>query len=115
MSDFSFTATAECDYCGNLLGSSDGNCDECSEEGRYQQFFRAIGDREPHVICVEATHDYKWYKLASEVGEDWIAYEWLGPRESVQSMVGLSSWETIDDVPGRAISADAPNDVADEA
>lgn len=116
MSDFTFTATAECDYCGGLLSSSDEDCDSCSESDIHQQMFRRISSDEdnPETLAVMATHDYKWYKLEREVGDDWIAYEWLGPRESVQNMIGLHMWETIHDIPKRAMSLDAPNDVGEQ-
>ena len=113
MSDFSFTSTAVCDYCGNMLGSSDEECDECEPEDRKQQVFRRLtseGDS-PDTIMVDAVGQHRWHKLEEEVGEDWIAYEWLGPRESVQKMVGSYMWETIQDIPKRQMSIDAPDDV----
>lgn len=115
MSDFSFTATAECDYCGAMLSSSDEDCDSCSEEDVYQQVFRRISSKgdEPDTLTVMSTHQYKWYKLEQEVGDDWIGYEWLGPRECVQNMIGLHMWETIEDIPKRAMSLDAPSDVGE--
>ena len=115
MSNFSFSSTAQCNYCGQLLANSDEECDNCSEDDIYQQMFRKIVPQggEPNVLAVKATHQYKWYKLESEVGEDWKKYEWLGPRESVQKMVGSYSWDTIEDIPKRSMSLDAPNDVGE--
>lgn len=112
MSDFNFTATAECDYCGNLLSSSEESCGECSDDVN-QHIFRRIGtsSKEPQTIMVEATMDYKWQKLKRELGEDWIAYEWLGPRPSVQTMVGTRMWDSIQDIPERQSSLDAPKDL----
>lgn len=113
MGDFSFSSTAQCDYCGNMLSASDEDCDECSPADRSQQMFRRItsDDDAPDTIVVEATPKHKWYKLQAELGEDWIAYEWLGPRPSVQKMVGTYAWDTIHDIPKRQMSLDAPNDV----
>lgn len=113
MGDFSFSATAQCDYCGNLLSSSTEDCEECSDDNIYQQFFRRLAGEEKHIV-VEATHGYKWYKLEEQVGEDWIAYEWLGPRESVQNMVGGATWESVEDLPKRSMSLDAPSDVGSD-
>lgn len=117
MSDFSFTSTAECTYCGNMLGSSDEDCDECSPADREQQVFRRITSTEdsPDTIMVEAVGQHRWHRLQSEVGDDWIAYEWLGPRPSVQRMVGTYMWDSIQDIPKRQMSLDAPKDVGSES
>jgi hypothetical protein len=115
MGDFSFTATAECHYCGNLLGSSDDECENCSDDDREQHVFRKMDadDGPIETIMVEATMRYKWYKLHDEIGDDWIAYEWLGPRPSVQRMLEMDVWDTLQDIPQREMSLDAPNDVDD--
>lgn len=57
--------------------------------------------------------DYRWHKLADQLDEEWKAYEWLGPRESVQNMVGRYMWETIQDIPRRQMSHEAPSDVGE--
>lgn len=114
MSDFSFTATAQCDVCGNYLDSSDADCDHDGAEV-HQQFFRRIGEGQPHTIAIEATTQWKWYALARELGEDWIAYEWLGPRSQVNAMLDGVAWDDVEDLPSRAMSLDAPRDVAEEA
>lgn len=113
MGDFTITATAECDYCGNLLGASDEECDECNSSDRKTQMFRKIraNPEDIETIAIEATYQHKWYKLADELGEDWIGYEWLGPQESVRNMVRSAAWDTINDIPKRGMSTDAPNDV----
>jgi hypothetical protein len=112
MSDFSFTSTAECAYCGNMLSSSDEECDQCDESDRYRQMFRHMtGDDDcPKTVVVEATHRHKWYKLADKMGKDWIAYEWIGPMEEVKVFIN-STCDSIDDVPRRSTSLDAPNEV----
>lgn len=110
MSDFSFTSTAQCDYCGNLLSSSDEECNQCDESDRKQQFFRAIGSQQPENVVIESTVDYKWERLADGVGEDWFKYEWLGPRRDVQNLVGTGFFDDVDDVPRRQ----HPTDVSDE-
>jgi hypothetical protein len=109
---FDISASAECDFCGNLLTSSDDDCGECVSADREQHLFRRLtsGDG-PDTIAVESTVDYRWHKLQQEVGDDWIAYEWLGPRDSVQSMLGRQMWDTIQDIPCRQMSLDAPSDV----
>lgn len=124
MSDFSFTATAQCELCGNYLESSDADCDHDGQKVQ-QQFFRRItsgnssegqsASEKPHTVAIEATNRWKWYALARELGDDWIAYEWLGPRSQVESMLKGSMWDDVDDLPNRTMSLDAPSDVSEEA
>lgn len=66
---------------------------------------------EMDTIAIDATFDYKWQKLANELGEDWIAYAYLGPKESVQHMLTSGMWDSIEDVPKRGMSTDAASDV----
>jgi len=108
---FSFTATAECDYCGQLLGSSDEDCDHDGDTVR-SRVFRRLGEGRDSLVGVKATHDWKWYKLAEEVGEDWIAYEYLGTREEVNSMLSVRG--SVADLPRLSMSLSAPRDVNDE-
>lgn len=110
---FSFSATARCGKCGEYLSSSEEECDHDGAEVQ-QQMFRHIASDTDEVVAVEATIGYKWHALKRERGEDWIAYEWLGPRESVQNMVGTVTWDGIEDLPQRAMSLDAPAEVAEE-
>ena len=113
MSNFTITATAECDYCGNLLSSSDEECDACMPANRKRQLFRRINahSAEIETIVVDATFGHKWQKLADELGEDWIAYEYLGPKESVEHMLTSGMWNTLADIPRREMSANAPSDI----
>jgi len=110
---FSFTATAQCDYCGQLLGSSDEECDHDGWEVE-TYVFRRLGEGRDSLVGVEATAKYKWYKLAEEIGEDWIAYEFLGTKSHVNSMLDGSMWESVEDLPKISMSVDAPRDVNDE-
>jgi len=117
MSDFTFSSTVECDYCGSMLTASDEECDECSPEDREQQVFRRLtsdGDS-PETIMVEAVGRHRWYRLEEEVGDEWIAYEWLGPRTSVQRMLADDGCETLQDVPRQKMSLHAPSDVGAES
>ncbi len=111
MSNFSFKATAECQLCGAFLSSSD---EDCGHDGRevHSQVFRRIGGGRDDIVGVKSTTPHKWHKLEEKVGDDWIAYQWLGPRESVNSMLHL--WGDIEDIPHRAMSVDAPNDVGND-
>lgn len=114
MGSFNFTATAQCNYCGNLLESSDKTCGECDSDDIYQQMFRRISDGEPEIIAVESTHTYKWYKLKSEIGENWIEYEWVGPREDVLGLINSGVWNNITDVPMRQMPHDGPSEISIE-
>lgn len=107
---FSFSATARCNLCGEYLSSSDEECDHKGQKP-VENMFRRIGEGEPNVVSVRACPGFHWYALKDMVGEDWIAYQWLGPKGMVKNMVGMSSWETIDDIPYRSMSTDAPKEV----
>ena len=110
---FSFTATAQCDYCGQLLGSSDEECDHDGEPVD-TRVFRRLGEGRESLVGVECTPRYKWYKLAEEIGEDWIAYEYLGTKDHVNSMLDGNFWDGVADLPKISMSVDAPSDVNDE-
>lgn len=107
---FSFTATAQCDECGQLLGSSD---EECDHDGWPvdKHVFRRIGGGRDSLIGVKSTALWKWYKLAEKVDEDWIAYEYLGTKDTVNSMLDGTFWDGVEDLPKVSMSVDAPNDV----
>lgn len=105
---FSFSATAQCDLCGEYLSSSEEDCEHNGAEP-IQSMFRRIGTSE--AVTVRACPGWHWYKLKDVVGEDWIAYEWLGPKPSVQNMVGTVSFEELSDVPSQEISTNAPEGV----
>lgn len=60
------------------------------------------------VIVVRATYDDKWQRLADSVGDEWIRYRWLGPKPSVRSMVGTTTFATISEVPTLQLSTDVP-------
>lgn len=107
MGDFTFTSTAECELCGKFLSSSDEDCDH---DGQIVEthLFRRIGGGRDSLVGVECTVRRKWHKLEEKVGDDWIAYEWLGPRSSVEAMVNGIMWDSIEDLPMMEMSADAP-------
>jgi hypothetical protein len=109
---FSFTATAKCDYCGQLLSDSD---EECDHDGNpvYKAVFRRLGEGRDSLIGVEATAGWKWHKLAQAVGEDWIAYEYLGRKEYINTLLESPIWESVEQLPHLHMSVDAPDDVAD--
>jgi hypothetical protein len=108
---FSFTATAECDDCGQLLSASDEVCDHNGETVDEQAFRRLESDT---FVVVEATPSFKWHKLAREQGEDWIAYQYLGTAEQVESMLSDDLWGSVSELPRVSISTTAPSDVPDE-
>jgi len=108
---FSFTATAKCDACGQLLGSS---TEECGHDGKNvnKHVFRKLGEGRDSLVGVSATATYKWYRLAEEVGKDWIAYQYIGTKNHVNAM--LKTWESVEELPHITMSCDAPADVSDE-
>jgi uncharacterized protein YfiM (DUF2279 family) len=110
---FSFTATAKCDACGQLLGSS---TEECDHDGASVNIhvFRKLGEGRESLVGVEATATYKWYALAEDVGEDWIAYQYIGTKGHTNSMLDGVSYSSVEELPHISMSCDAPADVEDE-
>lgn len=109
---FSFSATARCSLCGEYLSSSDEECDHKGQTPVENMFRHVSKDK---VVSVEACPGFHWHALKEMVGDDWIGYQWLGPKGLVKSMVGQSCWETVDDVPHRAMSTAAPEEVEEYA
>jgi len=105
---FSFTATAQCEMCGQLLGSSE---EECSHDGEpvEEHVFRRL--EQPDAEIVEACPSWSWYKLAESVGEDWIAYQYLGSPKSVESKIESSVFPGFAKLKPLALSPNAPSDV----
>jgi hypothetical protein len=109
---FSFTATAQCDLCGQLLSSSD---EECDHEGRNvdAHVFRRLGEGRESLVGVRAVPTWKWHKLAEDVGEDWIAYEYLGRKRNVNMMLEKGFWLSVEDIPNISMSYQAPDGVSE--
>lgn len=95
MSDFTFTSTAECELCGAHMSSSNAECDHGGNRVE-NHLFRRLNSTD--TISVKSTGLYKWEKLSENVDE-WIAYQYLGPRESVESMLSSTLWSDVSDVP----------------
>ena len=112
MADFTFTSTSECDFCGAYLSSSDEDCDHDGNPVETHVFRRMNSGRES-LIGVECAIQYKWYALEEKVGDDWIAYQWLGTREFVESMVNSVMWDNVEELPMKAMSLDAPKDISE--
>lgn len=110
---FSFTATAECDHCGQLLGSSDENCDH---NGRTveKHLFRRLGEGRDSLTGVQTTAPYKWYSLAEDIGEDWIAYQYLGTKQHVNALLESKACDSIEEMSYISMSTKAPPDVNED-
>lgn len=107
---FSFTATAQCDYCGNLLGSSDEDCDHDGAPVK-KHTFRRIAEGRDSLTGVKSTQSFKWHKLKEEVGDSWIGYEYLGTKESVNTMLKELNYGSVDELPKVCMSLAAPAEV----
>ena len=107
---FSFSATAQCDLCGEYLSSSDEECDHKGQTP-VENMFRRMGSGEPQIVSVEACPGWHWFALKDMVDDEWIAYEWLGPKSLVKNMVDGIMWDNIEDIPRRAMATDAPSEV----
>jgi len=65
MSNFSFTATAQCDRCGNYLSSSDEECDECLGMPLISYHFVDITGNSSEKIVIDAVNSRQaWQKLS---------------------------------------------------
>lgn len=63
------------------------------------------------AVVVDSTPEHKWQKLKDVVGDGWIAYEWLGPRESVRRLLLGQSYTTLDELPAQQTSLDVSQDL----
>jgi hypothetical protein len=112
MSDFSFSATAECNECGAYLSSSDEDCDHNGQPVS-THIFRRLGEGRDSMTGVQSTPMHKWYRLEEKLGDDWIAYEYLGPKDQVEAMLNGDTWDSVKELPKLAMSLDAPSNVGD--
>lgn len=111
MSDFSFSATAKCNKCGAYLSASDESCDHDGKLIEDHVFRRLSGGRDS-ITGVKSANGYKWQKLKEKIGDDWIAYQYLGPRDSVTRML-TAKWDSIEELPMQEMSLDAPKDLSE--
>jgi hypothetical protein len=107
---FSFTATAECDYCGNLLSSSDETCDHDGQPVE-KYVFRRLGEGRDSLVGVKACPKWKWHKLKEQADDEWIAYEFLGTKSRVNGLLTGPIWFSVDELPKLGMSIHAPNSV----
>lgn len=107
---FSFTATARCERCGQLLQSSDEECDHDGEPVDKHVFRRLAGGRDS-LIGVKTTPSWKWQRLKEKVEDDWIAYEYLGTKSHVNAMLQDVMWSSVEELPRKGMSIHAPNSV----
>lgn len=105
---FSFTATAECEMCGALLSSSEETCSHDGEEVK-EHVFRRL--EQPDAEIIESCGSWAWYKLAETVGKDWIAYQYLGTEQLVESKISSTVFPEFANLTPIAHSIDAPSDV----
>ena len=112
MTDFTFSSTAECDLCGAYLSSSD---EECDHDGKTvsKHIFRRLHEGRDSITGVECTYSQKWYKLEEKVGDDWIAYQYIGTKEQVNRWLTHGQWGGIGDLPMISMSTSAPSDVGE--
>jgi hypothetical protein len=108
---FEFSSTAQCEYCGNYMSTSTGECDEHTVDELSLYYFRHLSTGD--VFVVRSTYDHMWYKLADMKGEDFISWEFIGDRQYVYSMLSVSYNDSVEDIDRLLMSVDAPADVLD--
>lgn len=94
MSDFSFSESGE------------------FEEDIDKHVFRRLERGRETTVGVECAASEVWYELEEKVGDDWIAYQWLGSKDRVNNMLSRR-WKTISEIPRVAMATDAPDDVGE--
>jgi hypothetical protein len=109
MTDFDLSASAECDICGAYLASSHEECDHNGQPVE-THVFRRVGEGRESLVGVETVIRQKWNALEEAVGDDWIAYQWLGTQKTINTMLNGPSWESVEDLPSREMSATASKD-----
>lgn len=107
---FSFSATAQCDLCGEYLSASDEECDHGGKIVAEQMFRSMIEDT---IISVKACRGWQWQSLEERVGDEWIGYVWLGSKDHVKNMTSGPVWNSVEEIPYRAMSTDAPDGVGE--
>lgn len=110
MSDFTFSATTECEMCGKALSSSTDDCDHDGRPVATHVFRRMRGGRDT-ITGVESAPQYKWHKLSKKIGDDWIAYQYIGTRDNVDNMLDDSMFGDIEDLPMKEMALNAPDGV----
>jgi hypothetical protein len=108
MTDFSFKAP-ECEYCGKHLSSSNTMCKHDGKDVS-KHVFRKIGQGRESMTGVKSTKDNKWKKLSEKV-DNWIAYEYLGPKSVVETNLSGCFWNSVEELPSVEVSARAPSDI----
>lgn len=107
MSDFTFSATAECNKCGRYISSSDKECDHNGHTVN-KHLFRRLGEGRSSMTGVLSTSMYKWVKLEEKIGEEWIEFVYIGTKDSVENMLNSSSWDSVAGLPTQSMSYEAP-------
>jgi hypothetical protein len=80
---FEFTSSAQCDYCGNHLASSDEDCTAHTRDDLSYHVFRHVN--EDDTMKVQSIPEYKWNKLHDEIADEWIEWVYIGSQEMVDN------------------------------
>lgn len=89
--------------CGAYLSSSDEDCDHDGQEVT-KHLFREIAGGRDSLVGVECCETLAWQKLQEGVGDDWIGYEYLGPKPWVNENLRAGTWDSIEDMPKRSMA-----------
>lgn len=75
MTDFSFTATASCNRCGNYLSNSSDDCAECADEKLQRYHFIPLKKDEDSVETVFAINPVRAWAELHDVVDNVIPYK----------------------------------------
>lgn len=85
---------------GDFTLSETGDFDE-EEPDTY--VFRRLEHGRDSLKGVECVGSEVWSNLEEKVGDDWIAYQFLGTRDRVDDMLD-SRWDSIEEIPRLAMA-----------
>lgn len=79
-----------------------------SETGEFEKerdtyVFRRLEHGRDSMKGVECKSTEVWSSLEEKVGDDWIAYQFLGTRDRVENMLD-GQWDSIADIPRLAMA-----------
>ena len=84
-----------------FVSPSDEDCDT--------HVFRRLNEDRTSSVEVECKERHVWKKLEESVGDDWIAYQWLGSKDRVENMLN-GYWDSFEELPKIAMAHERQQD-----
>jgi len=103
---FTFVEPERCARCGSYKK------DECDHTHENDYLFRHVVDKE--IVEINAVGEHRWQVLKDCVGEEWLLYEYIGTKESVEYEINNMHMGGIEDIPHIDTPENAPEYVFSE-